>query len=80
MDLFIATEIMKGEIFPYSTDLNAAWIVWQKINKSHRLLISDSEGRTEIFRVFETKLPEVIARAQTGAHAICIAARSLLAR
>lgn len=80
MDLFIATEIMGGAVFPYSTDLNAAWIVWQRISKSYQLLIADNKGSTEIFRVFETKTPEPIARAHTGAHAICLAASNLLAR
>lgn len=80
MDLYIATEIMNGAVLPYSTDLNAAWIVWQKINKRYHLLISENNGRTKILRVFETKMPEVIAQSQTGAHAICLAAETLLAR
>ena len=59
MDLFIATEIMGGAVLPYSTDLNAAWIVWQRISKSYQLLIADNKGSTEIFRVFETNFNQI---------------------
>ena len=78
MDTFIAEKIMGSKVLPFSTDLNAAWIVWQRLNKSHMLSICDSQGQTEILRWFDSKWPEVIAGAQTGAHAICLAAEVLL--
>lgn len=78
MDLFIATNVMSGQVLPYSTDLNAAWSVWQKMVDKFQVVIFGNSRRTEIGQVFTSKEPEVIAESHSPAHAICLAATKLL--
>lgn len=77
-DLLLATEVMRGKLRPYSTDLNAAWFLWQEMVGKFELLLSGDSHHTEIAQVFQTKPPEVIARSESPAHAICLASKRLL--
>lgn len=77
-DLLLATEVMHGHLRPYSTDLNAAWFLWQEMAGRFELFLSGNGHHTEIAQVFQTKPPEVIARSNSPSHAICLAAKRLL--